>query len=225
VSTCRFGARAKLIKNKEKKNVVRSVAELEGLVAKEEAKRAVLKRQLQALLQLLEKHNLDPKDAGVDPMSVKLLEQALAQDAPPGLGGGGRGGGGVGGPGAGAASHAGGYSAAAAVAPKTAEELEEEREEAVRVSAEIKKLTGMIGSKTERLTQVRALLSEVSAAVDGLEATHSAIRGLQDEMEARHFREQEDLFAAGDLKLELETLQQENDTIKAGAVLTRWAYA
>merc|ERR1719473_715454 len=71
VSTCRFGARAKMIKNKAKVNVVRSAEELDKLVKKEEALEQKYKAQIQALKAMLEKHNIDPAEAG-----FVLLEEA-----------------------------------------------------------------------------------------------------------------------------------------------------
>merc|ERR1719197_2398186 len=113
VGTCRFGARAKKIKNKEKKNVVRSAEELDKLVKKEEALEQKYKAQIQALKTMLEKHNIDPAEAG-----VVLTEDPAATS------------------GQGTPVAAGGAAPA-----QTAEEIAEEREEAARAAEEIAKIT------------------------------------------------------------------------------------
>jgi len=206
VGTCRFGARAKLIKNKEKKNVVRSAEELSKLVEKEEAKKARYQGQLQALLGLLEKHKIKPKDAGIDLEALSKLEAATTSST----GRSGRGGKG----GKGGTTAALGLATFAAPRQKTSEELAEEAEEEARVNEEIAKVKQMLTSKESELDKVNTLLAEVQGVVAKLEETHAQRRALEDENDERRFRQQDTLFAAGDLKLELETLQEENEKIK-----------
>jgi kinesin family protein 5 len=191
VGTCRFGARAKKIKNKEKKNIVRSAEELDKLVKKAEAKQQVYQGQLQALLALCKKNNITPEEAGVD-----LTAEAAAA---PTSGGGA------------AAAAAGGQPAA----KKTEEELAEEAEEEARLAEEITKITEMLQGKETQLEKVNVMLAEVRGVVAKLEENHAARRALEDEHDERRFRQQDRQFAAGDLQLELETLEEENEKIKA----------
>jgi len=190
VSTCRFGARAKKIKNKEKKNVVRSAEELDKLVKKAEAKQQVYQGQLQALLALCKKNDITPEEAGVD-----LTAEAAAP---------------AGGSGSGGAAAAG-----SPATKKTEEELAEEAEEEARLVEEISKITEMLAGKTTQLEKVNVMLAEVRAVVTKLEENHAAKRALEDENDERRFRQQDRQFAAGDLQLELETLQEENEKIKS----------
>jgi len=190
VGTCRFGARAKKIKNKEKKNVVRSAEELDKLVKKAEAKQQVYQGQLQALLALCKKNDITPEEAGVD-----LTAEAAAP---------------AGGSGSGGAAAAG-----SPAAKKTEEELAEEAEEEARLVEEISKITEMLAGKTTQLEKVNVMLAEVRAVVTKLEENHAAKRALEDENDERRFRQQDRQFAAGDLQLELETLQEENEKIKS----------
>jgi len=153
-------------------------------------------------LQLLEKNNLKPEDAGVE-----LSEAVADMAAAPASGGS---------PTSSPGSSAPGTSAGlAAPYQKSAEEVAEEEEERKRVEDEIAKVTEMLKTKETELEKINALLAEVRGVVAKLEENHATRRALEDENDERRFRQQDKLFAAGDLKLELETLHEENEKIKA----------
>merc|ERR1719473_2440319 len=66
VSTCRFGAQAKMIKNKAKVNQLRSVDELEKILARLETVNKAHKKNIVALKALLEKNGISCEDLGID---------------------------------------------------------------------------------------------------------------------------------------------------------------
>jgi kinesin family protein 5 len=205
VGTCRFGARAKLIKNKEKKMVVRSAEELDKLVKKAEATQVAYRSQLATLLQLCKANDIDAASAGVnaeeEAASAKQAERVACGKS------------------GGLTTSASGSSSGLTTSGGptrhlTPDELAEEQEEQARLSEEIAKISEMLQGKESRLAKVNAMLAEVRAVVAKLEENHAARRALEDESDERRFRAQDRQFAAGDLRLELETVQEENERLR-----------
>jgi len=186
VSTCRFGARAKMIKNKAKVNQLRSVEELEKILARLESVNKAHKKNITALKALLEKNGISCEDLGID-----LAELSKAQGGD-------------------------GAATVQAAVTQVAAALHTEKEEAVRRVEEAEKLTMMLRQKETEVKVAEQALQEALGLIERLEAevNPSKIAEQQSEKE-RLEKEGGSALSLAEIEKQIELMKQENENLKS----------
>merc|ERR1711959_622277 len=186
VSPCRFGARAKMIKNKAKVNQLRSVEELEKILARLESVNKAHKKNITALKALLEKNGISCEDLGID-----LAELSKAQGGD-------------------------GAATVQAAVTQVAAALHTEKEEAVRRVEEAEKLTMMLRQKETEVKVAEQALQEALGLIERLEAevNPSKIAEQQSEKE-RLEKEGGSALSLAEIEKQIELMKQENENLKS----------
>jgi len=194
VGTCRFGARAKMIKNKAKVNQLRSVAELEKILGRLEAYNKAAGGKISALQKLLEKHNVDISDLGIDIAAIVAAEQASSGKRPSGKAG---------------------SAAVSAVVGQVHAALSEEMDLSSAKQAEADKLTALYKAKENEVRMAEMQLEEAKGLVQRLEAEASPEAMLeQQKAMATSAENEEDEIDLSELEKAVDAIKAENDALK-----------
>merc|ERR1719473_1661888 len=188
VSTCRFGARAKMIKNKAKVNQLRSVDELEKILARLETVNKAHKKNIVALKALLEKNGISCEDLGID-----LAELAKKNG--------------------GAESG----TAVAAAVTQVAAALHSEKEAATARAEEAEKLTMQLRQKETEVKVAEQALSEALGLIKRLEAEvdPSSIEAQQSEQARLVAEGSRPSLSLEQIEQQIEQVRKENEDLKS----------
>jgi len=188
VSTCRFGARAKMIKNKAKVNQLRSVEELEKILERLETVNKVHKKNITALRALLEKNGISCEDLGID-----LAELAKAN-----------GGGDT-------------QASVTAAVTQVAAVLHIEKEAATQRAEEAEKLTMMLRQKETEVKVAEQALQEALGLIERLEAEvdPSTLAAQQSEAEKLAVEGSRPSLSLEQIEQQIEQVRKENEDLKS----------
>ena len=233
VSTCRFGVRAKQVKNKAVVNEEKSVAELSKLLKKAEFALDMQQSHIAAIeAQLAHYQSKFGVLEGLPPIELQATKAAAAtegkegEDEAPAASSASAGGGAdhqqpnsEGGAAAAAAVRAADGAAAAVVTQlqqrvqSLAEELEDEKDENQRKSKEVATLTNLLQQKDELIEettlQLQAEEERADAAVADLQDSNEQAQAAAEEEAELH--KQQESYQIQELQCDIESLQDQND--------------